>query len=108
MIGSIAGNGASPGDPEADDTVAPSGPALTRGDHRLHNRRNVEDDMDAATPVDAQNAPTGVWKSRTEREIPTAPTSIIWCTEKEKERRTNHSDQLSTESDQPYLDEVTR
>jgi hypothetical protein len=41
------------------------------------NVRDVEDDVDAATPVDAQNAPTGVWKSRKEREIPTAPTSII-------------------------------
>ena len=40
--------------------------------------RAVEDDVDAATPVDAQNAPTGVWKSRKEREIPTAPTSIIF------------------------------
>ena len=33
--------------------------------------------MDAAIPADAQNAPTGIWKSRTEREIPTAPTPII-------------------------------
>src|SRR5206468_8722529 len=39
-------------------------------------------------PVDAQNAPTGVWKSRTEREIPTAPTSIILFSDEEEERRT--------------------
>lgn len=49
--------------------------------------RGVEDDVDAATPVDAQNAPTGVWKSRTEREIPTASTSITLL-EKERERTT--------------------
>jgi hypothetical protein len=49
--------------------------------------REVEDDVDAATPVDAQNAPTGVWKSRKEREIPTASTSIIFLFE-EEERRT--------------------
>jgi hypothetical protein len=36
----------------------------------------------------AQNAPTGVWKSRKEREIPTAPTSIIFVFDEEKERRT--------------------
>jgi hypothetical protein len=48
------------------------------GDYAIENVRDVEDDVDAATPVDAQNAPTGVWKSRTEREIPTAPTSIIF------------------------------
>jgi hypothetical protein len=57
----------------------------------LDNFRATEDDVDAATPVDAQNAPTGVWKSRREREIPTAPTSIIFCLkeeEKKKKRRT--------------------
>jgi hypothetical protein len=37
--------------------------------------------------VDAQNAPTGVWKSRREREIPTAPTSIIFFLEKKKRRK---------------------
>jgi hypothetical protein len=47
----------------------------------MENVRDVEDDVDAATPVDAQNAPTGVWKSRKEREIPTASTSIIFFSE---------------------------
>ena len=37
---------------------------IPMGDHAIENVREVEDDMDAATPVDAQNAPTGVWKSR--------------------------------------------
>lgn len=37
----------------------------------------VEDDVDAATLVDAQNAPTRVWESRKGREIPTAPTSTF-------------------------------
>ena len=62
--------------------------------------RGVEDDVDAATPVDAQNAPTGVWKSRTEREIPTAPTSMIVSLKKKKNEDQNNSDQLSTRSDQ--------
>ena len=67
----------------------------------IEHFRDVEDDVDAATPVDAQNAPTGVWKSRREREIPTASTSIISLCDEEEERRQNHSDQLSTESDHP-------
>ena len=49
------------------------------GSRRLKTFRALEDDVDAATPVDAENAPTGVWKSRKEREIPTAPTSIMFC-----------------------------
>ena len=49
--------------------------------------RAVEDDVDAATPVDAQNAPTGVWKSRTEREIPTASTSITLLDKEENEEQ---------------------
>ena len=62
--------------------------------------RLVEDDVDAATSVDAKNAPTEVWKSRTEREIPTAPTSIILSLEKKRNEDPNNSDQLSTRSDQ--------
>jgi hypothetical protein len=30
------------------------------GDHAIETFRDVEDDVDAATPVDAENAPTGV------------------------------------------------
>jgi hypothetical protein len=81
--------------------------ASSRGDHAVDNFRDVEDDVDAATPVDAQNAPTGVWKSRKEREIPTAPTSIIFFSDEDEERRQNHSDQLSTESDHPSLKETS-
>jgi hypothetical protein len=44
----------------------------------------VKDAVDATTPVDAPNAPTGVWKSRTEREIPTASTSIVFAFKKKK------------------------
>jgi hypothetical protein len=40
-------------------------------------RQAAAEGMDAAIPADAQNAPTGIWKSRTAREIPTAPTPII-------------------------------
>ena len=72
----------------------------------IEHFRDVEDDVDAATPVDAQNAPTGVWKSRREREIPTAPTSIISFCDEEEERRQNHSDQLSTEPDQVHRSRV--
>lgn len=54
------------------------------GDDAIEKFRDVEDDVDAATPVDAQNASTGVWKSRKEREIPTAPTSIIFSLTKRK------------------------
>jgi hypothetical protein len=54
------------------------------GDHTIETFRDVEDDVDAATPVDAQNAPTGVWKSPKEREIPTAATSIIFFSEEER------------------------
>jgi hypothetical protein len=46
--------------------------ASLRGSRRLNTFRALEDDVDAATPVDAENAPTGVWKSRKEREIPTS------------------------------------
>src|SRR4051794_30131292 len=38
--------------------------------------------VDAATPVDAQPAPTAVCKSRTGREIRTAPTAVLVCGEK--------------------------
>ena len=51
--------------------------------------RAVEDDVDAATPVDAQNAPTAVCKSRTEREIRTAPTAVLVFL-KRKRRRTSY------------------
>jgi len=44
--------------------------------------------VDAATPVDAQNAPTGVWKSRTEREIPTASTTPARLSLEEERQRT--------------------
>ena len=67
----------------------------------IDNFRATEDDVDAATPVDAQNAPTGVWKSRREREIPTAPTSILFgLKEEEKKEEQISSNQLSTKSDQ--------
>ena len=33
--------------------------------------------VDAGAPMDAQTASTAAWKSRPEREIPTAPTAII-------------------------------
>ena len=69
----------------------------------IDNFRATEDDVDAATPVDAQNAPTGVWKSRREREIPTAPTSILFCLKEEEMKEDEEqisSNQLSTKSDQ--------
>jgi hypothetical protein len=75
-----------------------------RAGHVTDNFRATEDDVDAATPMDAQNAPTGVWKSRSEREIPTAPTSIIFILKRRREEKKNEeqisSNQLSTKSDQ--------
>ncbi|GAC1457152.1 MAG: hypothetical protein PVSMB1_06900 [Gemmatimonadaceae bacterium] len=51
--------------------------------------------------MDAQNAPTGVWKSRKDREIPTAPTSIVFfLKDEEKNEEQINSNQLSTKSDQ--------
>ena len=59
--------------------------------------------MDAAIPADAQNAPTGIWKSRTEREIPTAPTPIIVVVNERKNNGDSNSvAKLSTESDQAH------
>ena len=57
--------------------------------------------MDAAIPADAQNAPTGIWKSRTERGIPTAPTPIIVVVNERKNNGDSNSvAKPSTESDQ--------
>ena len=59
--------------------------------------------MDAAIPADAQNAPTGIWKSRTEREIPTAPTPIIVVVNERKHNGDSNSvAKPSTESDQAH------
>ena len=60
--------------------------------------------MDAAIPADAQNAPTGMWKSRTEREIPTAPTPIIVVVNERKNNGDSNSvAKPSTESDQAQI-----
>ena len=60
--------------------------------------------MDAAIPADAQNAPTGIWKSRTEREIPTAPTPIIVVVNERKNNGDSNSvAKPSTESDQAHI-----
>ena len=59
--------------------------------------------MDAAIPADAQNAPTGIWKSRTEREIPTALTPIIVVVNERKNNGDSNSvAKPSTESDQAH------
>ncbi len=61
--------------------------------------------MDAAIPADAQNAPTGIWKSRTEREIPTAPPPIIVVVNERKNNGDSNSvAKPSTESDQAHLE----
>jgi hypothetical protein len=62
-------------------------PPASPADHAIELARARNNDMDAATPMDAQTAPTGVWKSRNEREIPTAPTSINCLLMRKKERR---------------------
>jgi hypothetical protein len=53
----------------------------------VKKHRDDEDDVDAVTPMDAKNASTGVWKSRPEREIPTASTSIAFSLRQEDEER---------------------
>ena len=64
--------------------------------------------MDAAIPADAQNAPTGIWKSRTEREIPTAPTPIIVVVNERKNNGDSNSvAKPSTESDQAQMEPET-
>ena len=64
--------------------------------------------MDAAIPADAQNAPTGIWKSRTEREIPTAPTPIIVVVNERKNNGDSNSvAKPSTESDQAQIQTET-
>jgi hypothetical protein len=77
-------------------------PPASPADHAIELARAVDNDMDAATPLDAQTAPTGIWKSRNEREIPTAPTSINLFLIRGKNEDQNHSDQLSTESGHPH------
>ena len=63
--------------------------------------------MDAAIPADAQNAPTGIWKSRTEREIPTAPTPIIVVVNERKNNGDSNSvAKPSTESDQAHARQI--
>ena len=74
--------------------------------------RQAASGMDAAIPADAQNAPTGIWKSRTEREIPTAPTPIIVVVNERKNNGDSNSvAKPSTESDQappvPIIRETT-
>ena len=65
--------------------------------------------MDAAIPADAQNAPTGIWKSRTEREIPTAPTPIIVVVNERKNNGDSNSvAKPSTESDQAHNGDLLR
>src|SRR4051794_22657501 len=56
-----------------------------------YERRAVAEGVDAAIPVDAQNAPTRIWKSRTEREIPTATTPLLSL----ESRRKKTEDQLT-------------
>ena len=57
---------------------------VRRVGRRDHTAPTEAVDTDAA--MDAQNAPTAAWKSRTRREIPTAPTAIIVCVQKEDSR----------------------
>ena len=65
--------------------------------------RDITEAVDADGPVDAQNAPTGPWK--TADSFPQAPTAIISSCRKKEERRANDKNsatQLSTKSDQVH------
>jgi hypothetical protein len=56
--------------------------------HVVENFRALEDDVDAATLRTQRTRPQGFGKSRKEREIPTASTSLIFLYEENEERRT--------------------
>ena len=43
--------------------------------------------MDAAIPVDAKNAPTGIWKTAQTAVSHSAHTHHRWCMKKKEERR---------------------
>ena len=48
--------------------------------------------MDAAIPVDAKNAPTGIWKTA-QNAVPTAPTPVILLYEGERKTETKNLNQ---------------
>jgi hypothetical protein len=43
--------------------------------------------MDAAIPVDAKTAPTGIWKTAQNAVSHSAHTHHLWCMKKKKDRR---------------------
>lgn len=63
---------------------------------RARQFSTVEDNVDAATPMDAKNAPTGVWKSRKEREISTASTLITLLLDEDKNEEQYRSGPVRT------------
>ena len=68
----------------------------------LENFRGVEDDVDAAVPVDAQNAPTRDLENCKERSFPQRPHRSSFLAKRTKERSIAFTDQPSTKSDQVH------
>jgi len=69
----------------------------------IEHFRAVEDDVDAAVPVDAKNAPTRDLENCKDRSFPQRPHRSRFLARRQKERRTNDKNsatQLSTKSDQ--------
>jgi hypothetical protein len=63
---------------------------MSARDPVIETVREVEDDVDAATPVDAQNASTVVWKSRKKtRDSHSAHIDHLFSEEEETKNRTN-------------------
>jgi hypothetical protein len=57
-----------------------------RASTMIDTLREIKEGVDADVPVDAQNAPTGTWK--TADSFPQAPTPIIFSWKKNEERTT--------------------
>ena len=55
--------------------------------------RDIKEGVDADVPVDAQNAPTGTWK--TADSFPQAPTPVILSQRKNEERTTQSAEDLN-------------
>jgi hypothetical protein len=59
--------------------------------------------MDAAIPVDAKNAPTGIWKTAQNAVSHSAHTPHHLATKKKEDRREGTLINLSTDSDQVHV-----
>ena len=73
------------------------------GDHAIEHFREVEDDVDAATPWTHSTRPQGFGNLAKNARFPQRPHRPSVSLTKTKNEEHNHSDQLSTESDHPQV-----